>query len=309
MQDHVLIAGANGRFGRAAAHAFGEAGWDVSLFARSEPKVMSGNMRWIRGDALDEDAIRSAAKGASLVVNAVSLPLARWSTDLPALTASILQAAYQAAATVIVPGNVYNFGQEMPELLHEDVPQLARGTLGRARVQMEKEYKAAAAKGLQTIILRAGDFIEQGQTGNWFDAQITAQIASGRVKYPGPLDAMHSWAYLPDLAHATRLLAEKRSELEHFETVGFPGFSLTGQYLIEALERICGRDLKVGTVPWNLLKLVSLFKPDFKGILEMSYLWHVPHRIDGGRFTSLLPHFRPTQIDDALRAALADRLR
>jgi hypothetical protein len=37
----------------------------------------------------------------------------------------------------------------------------------------------------------------------------------------------------------------------------------------------------------------------------MSYLWRVPHAIDGGKLARTLPDFRPTPLATALAEALA----
>ncbi|MEP2987903.1 MAG: NAD(P)H-binding protein [Parasphingorhabdus sp.] len=308
MTKTVLIVGANGRFGRAAAQAFADKNWSIKLYARSKPIVHFAAHKWVNADALDQTVLNYAAEGCDVIVNALTPPYSEWTEIIPRLTASIINASHHSGATIMVPGNIYNYGPSMPVLLKEDTPQLATGSLGLARIKMENEYEDAVKDGIQTIILRGGDFIERAVTGNWFDSQITPKIAKGKIIYPGPLDSMHCWAYLPDMARALVGLAEKRSTLAAFETIGFPGFSMSGTEFVKTLERVSGRSLKIGKFPWNIAKILSLINPDIQGVLQMSYQWCTPHMIDGGKFDELVPGFVSTAVDDAFRDAVADRI-
>lgn len=305
MEQEVLVVGANGRIGRAALDAFLEAGWKVRAFVRSgsADRVRSG-VTIFEGDAFDARAVAAAAEGADLIVNALNPPYERWTTDLPRITASILHAAKESGASVILPGNVYNYGEGMPETLREDTPHAPTTRKGALREEMEAAYRRAAAEGVQTIVVRAGDYIEQEQTGNWFDSYIANKVDKGVVTYPGPLDRVHSWAFLPDVARAMVGLAEARSSLDAFDTFGFAGFSITGAELIAAIETAAGRSLEVKKFPWPIIRLLGLFSPAMREVIEMRYLWDVPHAVDGAKLARTLPDFRPTELGSAMADAL-----
>jgi len=305
MPGNILIVGAKGRFGRAAVTAFHTAGWHVRAFARSwdSERPLAGVDR-ITGDAFDADSLTDAAKGCDVIVNALNPPYPRWAHDLPRMTASVLKAAMATGTTVMVPGNVYNYGAEMPESLNEQTAHAPTTRKGRLRVEMEQAYARAAGNGVQTLILRAGDFIERRQTGNWFDAHIADKISKGRMMYPGPLDKGHAWAYLPDVARAMVDLAERRHDCAPFDEFSFPGFGLTGQELINLLERLSGRALTVRGMPWPLIRLLGLVMPMMREVAEMAYLWRTPHAIDGSKLAAALPDFQGTPVDVAFADAL-----
>ncbi len=308
MMGKVIILGAKGRFGRAAMHAFQADHWQVTAFARAKFGELNEQINFIKGDASDVDALSQAASGHDVIINALNPPYEKWPQLLPRLTRNVIEAARNSGATVMVPGNVYNFGSNMPVELTEATPQEPSNWLGRLRTELEEAYAIAADDGVRTIILRGGDFIERSQTGNWFDSQITNKVDKGRVTYPGPLDRVHSWAYLPDMARALVGLANRRSDFAMFETFGFPGYSLTGQALIEALCQVAGQRLKVGSMPWPLLRALSLVVGNLKGVVAMSYLWQVAHRIDGTKLQTALSDWQPTPLNLALTDAIADRI-
>lgn len=306
MSHQVIILGAKGRFGRAAAKAFVAAGWRVRGFARNWPKETFGaGVERIEGDAFDPAALIAAADGCDVIVNALNPPYERWRQDLPRLTHSVIEAAKAAKATVMIPGNVYNYGKEMPSILTEKTPHLPTAQKGKMRCAMEATYARAGNDGVQTIILRAGDFIERQQTGNWFDTYIAAKVGQGKATYPGPLDRVHAWAYLPDMARAMVGLAETRTSLPRFEEFGFEGLNLTGYELIAAMEATSGRPLKVQGMPWSILRFVGLIAPKIREVVEIRYLWDVPHAIDGSRLARTLPEFERTPPSSVFVDALA----
>jgi nucleoside-diphosphate-sugar epimerase len=204
----------------------------------------------------------------------------------------------------MLPGNVYNYGEGMPPVLREDTPHVPTTRKGRLREEMEEAYRQASARGVQTIVLRAGDFIERKATGNWFDTYVANKVDKGIVTYPGPLDRVHAWAYLPDLARAMVGLAAVRESLGAFETIGFGGFSLTGAELVETMERALERPLKLKRFPWGLVRLMGPFSAPMREVVEMRYLWKVPHEIDGSKLARILPDFQPTACVTAIHEAL-----
>ena len=162
---------------------------------------------------------------------------------------------------------------------------------------------AAAHRGVQSVVIRAGEFIGGG-VGNWFDNTITKSIGKGRLTYPGRGDVTHAWAYLPDLARAFVAVAAVRANLPAHLRLHFPGYTLTGDELCAALGRVAGRPLRVGGMPWPLLRAISPLVPILREIVEMRYLWEVPHALDGGALQAMIGETPVTPLDDALRAAL-----
>jgi len=284
MQQTVLILGANGRFGRNAAEAFWNAGWAVRLFDRAR------------------DDLEHAARGADVIVAAWNPLYPDWADQLPGLHSRIQAAAKASGATVIVPGNVYIFGAQTPLPWGPQSTHAASNPLGRLRIEMEQSYRRS---GVRTIVLRAGDFIDTEASGNWLDKMILPKLGKGRLSYPGDLDAVHAWAYLPDLARAAVALAERRNDLAPFEDVGFAGYTLTARQMAGILSDIAGLDVSAQKMSWWPLHLTRPFWPMARCLIEMRYLWDLPHLLDGTRLNELCPGLPQTPVEEALRAAAA----
>lgn len=300
----VIVLGAKGRFGRAAVAAFANAGWSVTAFGRNWDTAPTDRVKRIEGNAKDAAALAKACQGQAIIVNAINPPYEKWAGELPDLTRSIIAAVRASGATVIIPGNVYNYGAGMPETFAENTAWAPTTRKGKLRVEMERSYRDA---GVPTIVLRGGDFIEREKTGNWFDSYIAAKAHLGKTTYPGPLDQVHAWAYLPDMARAVVALAERRHRFAPFEEFLFEGYNLTGAELVELIAEATGRPQKVSRLPWPILRLIALFSPQVREVIEMRYLWEVPHGADGSKLRAAIPEFEPTPARDAIKAALVQQ--
>lgn len=292
----VIVLGAKGRFGRAAVEAFTRAGWAVTRAGRG----LSGE-NCVDVDATDAQALLNVCTGHEVIAHAVNPPYDRWQHTVPKLTNAIITAARGTDATVMIPGNVYNYGRLLPPVLSEGTPWVANTRKGGIRIRMEQAYRNS---GVQTIVLRGGDFIDIMQSGNWFESHIAPKASQGKLTYPGPRDLEHAWAFLPDMARAMVGLAEKRDQFSTFEEFGFEGYALTGNELIAHVENVVGKQMRVSRLPWAAIWLMGLWNPLMREVSEMRYLWHRPHAIDGAKLRAALPAFQPTPVEEALSAFL-----
>jgi nucleoside-diphosphate-sugar epimerase len=303
----VLVLGAAGRFGGACVQAFADAGWQVLAQARRPLDMLPTGTRTLTVDLGDTAALAKAAADARAVVHAVNPLYTEWAQRMLPLARQGMAVAAQLDACFMLPGNVYNYGRRMPTLLNEDTPMAPDTEKGRLRVALEDEI--AAWPGLRSVVIRAGDFFGSG-IGSWIDLMIAKSIGRGRVVYPGPTDRVHAWAYLPDLACAF-VAAATRDDLPRVTRLHFAGYTLTGEQLSAGIEQaasrlgiVPARGWRRGGVPWPLIRAAGLFVPMLREIARMSYLWSVPHALDGTRLAQVLGALPQTPIEVALEASL-----
>ena len=241
VSKRILILGAAGRIGRTAAEAFRDAGWEVASLVRgtSAERVASGT-QVVEVDARDTESVAEAAQGMDVILHALNPPYTEWPTLVPQLAEAAIAAARASGATLVLPGNVYNYGTDMPPVIDETTPMHPTSRKGALRVALEDRLRDA---GIRCIVLRAGDFYGAGEegAGSWFDRVIIRYVEQGRLTYPGPLNVVHAWAYLPDLAATLVRLVEARAQFGEFETFGFPGHAVTGAEMTRAIEQALHR--------------------------------------------------------------------
>ena len=169
---HALILGPSGKIGTHSDAAFRHAGWTVAHYRRGTDMI-------------------AAAKGADVIVNGLNPPnYHAWDRIVPEITAKVIAAAHASGATVIVPGNVYNFGDQ-PGTLTETTPHRPNSRKGQIRVEMEQSYRDS---GVQTLILRAGNFIDPNRNGDVMSLVCFKSIARGRITALGDPAAVQAYA-------------------------------------------------------------------------------------------------------------------
>jgi len=304
-QRRVLVLGANGRLGRAAVEAFAAAGWQVLAQARQAPReALPANACALQADALDVPSIVQAARGVAVIVHALNPDYARWDALLPPLTDAVLKIAEATGATLMLPGNVYNFGSQLPPVLSETTPFVGDHAKARQRITLEGRMQASAVR---SIVIRAGDYL--GGSGTWFDLAMTKGLAKGRLTHMGATDLTHAWAYLPDLAQVFVRVAERVLEqpaaLPAHSTLHYAGLTLTGAQLQAAIETAWGQPLRAARFPWWSLKLLALVMPMMRALLTMRYLWQRPHQLDDSKLRALIGRVPQTPATEVMRRCLA----
>lgn len=283
MTNTVLILGPSGKIGRNAAQAFAAAGWNVRPYKRGTDMT-------------------AAAIGADVIVNGLNPPnYENWEENIPRITKQVIAAAKASGATIIIPANVYNFG-DYPGVWDENTPHRATTRKGKIRIEMEEAYRRS---GLPVILLRAGNFIDPTGTDDVFKLVLLRSIKKGRVTRMGRTDIPQSYCYVPDWANAAVQLAEKRDQLAQFEDIPFPGHTFTMQELKDTLETQLDRPLRFETFPWWILPILRPFWAVAAELPEMRYLWNLGHQLSGEKFSRLLPDFTATPFEHVVASGLS----
>ncbi|MGO9135698.1 MAG: NAD-dependent epimerase/dehydratase family protein [Methylovirgula sp.] len=303
--------GATGGFGSEMARRLMAHGWQVRALNRNPAKIHKpiAGVDWRAGDAMNRDDVVAAAEGAALIVHAVNPPGYRgWRGLALPMLENTIAAAEAAGARILFPGTVYNYGPDAFPLIAEDAPQRPTTRKGAIRVEMEARLRAASERGVRVLILRGGDWFGPELTGNsWFGA---ALVKPGqRVKaivYPGKREVGHAWAYLPDIAETALRLIARDAELPNFAMFHFDGHWFPrGVEIAEAVRTATGNArLPIRPFPWIVVWLAAPFVETFREMLEMTYLWRQPVRLDNRKLVSFLDEEPHTPTVEAVRTTL-----
>jgi nucleoside-diphosphate-sugar epimerase len=220
----VAILGAAGRIGEAATKAFLAAGWRVRGIARgAKVSTLADGVEPVTADAFDRQSLIDACNGADVILHALNPSYDKWAETVMPLAENVLAAAEASGATVMIPGNVYNFGTHIGIDTSETDPMRPDVEKGKIRVDMESLFeRAARTRGVRTVIVRAGDFFGGERPESWLDLMILRDLKNDKFAWPGSWDAVHAFAYLPDLAKAFVKVAEKRARVSCVRAVAFP---------------------------------------------------------------------------------------
>lgn len=300
----IAVIGANGRAAREVAKAFRDAGWSVRAITRKGDITLSG-VENVRGDAFDAASLTAATRGCDFVFHGVNPLYTQWRETVLPMMASTIAAARANGATILLPGNVYNYGKTLPRRLGDETPFAGDHEKAQLRIAMERMLEEASAEGVRSIVLRAGDYFGGEGRGSWFDLAVTSKLAAGKLVWPAQGGIVHAWAYLPDFARAFVAVAERARNLPAFSVFCFEGHNVTMEQLHAAIEKAAGRRLSRSMFPWWLLRLASPFAPMMRELVIMSYLWRRPHALTGGGLEAVTGALPRTPLEQAAGEALA----
>ena len=313
----VLILGASGRLGAVCTKAFAGAGWRVIAQTRKTPTAQwpDGVTALVTGDTPIKQ-FTAELQNIDVVVHAMNPAYtnAAWTAQVPAMMTLAIEVARSLNATLMFPGNVYNFGANMPKLLDESAAQHPTAVKGKLRVDVESALRQATqTAGLRAVVIRAGDFFGSG-SGSMFDQVSVSKIKKGTFTHSGPLDVATPWAYLPDLAQTFVAVAKQRQQLADFEVLHFAGHNINGRDWLGALQPLAvanrwvanGQALETAALPWRVMRVIGLFNPALASLAEMRYLAETPHALDNTRLRKLIGTEPHTPLAQATAGALTE---
>lgn len=273
--NNVLIVGINGTFGREVAIALRAKGMKVSALMRNPsrlPATLEG-VQVFQGDVLDPAALAQACEGADAIVYGVNPPNYDWKTKAKAYLESVAAIAEQQKLTLVFPGNVYNYDPADGPEFDEQAAQHPRTEKGEIRKAMEHRLQVAAERGAKVIILRMGDFIARDAKSSWLAALIRVRKNCIELASPGPETSRRTWAYVPDAAEVVVRLLERADALNAFNLFHFKGMQLSARDMADSLADAYGKQVRIKSFPWWLIRLLTPFSTLFHGLYEMRYLW------------------------------------
>ena len=287
MAGRVLVLGASGNFGSNAAREYAAAGWEVARYRRGTDMT-------------------AAARGAGLIVNALNPPMYHaWARLIPQITRDVLAAARASGATVLVPGNVYVYGDQ-PGPWGPDTPHRPVAGKGRVRAEMEAAYRAAAAEGVRTILLRAGDYVDAGSAATILNMVVLKPLAKGKIVALGRPEARRAYAHLPDMARAAVALAGMRADLPAFADLPFADHHFSVADLAAEIGRQTGRAPRVTAFAWWQLRLAAPVWELARELREMRYLYDLDHALDPAPLAAVLgPQVPHTPFAEVVAAHLS----
>ena len=308
----ALVLGATGGIGGHVAQVLQQRGWHVRGLHRDPAAARTrrpdARIDWVAGDAMNAADVAAAARGAAVIVHAVNPPGYKdWDRLVLPMLDHTIAAARAEGARIVWPGTVYNHGPDAFPLLTEVSPEHPATRKGTIRVEMEARLRRAAATGVRSLVVRAGDFFGPQPGNGWFaQALVKPGQPVTAVANPGEPGVGHAWAYMPDVAETMVRLLEREADLAPFDTFHMAGhWDPDGQAMTASIARVVGRpDLPVRRVPWWLFTLASPFVTVFREMREMRYLWQQPVRLDNTKLATFLGAEPHTPIDDAVRHTL-----
>jgi nucleoside-diphosphate-sugar epimerase len=285
MQGDILIIG-YGPIGKAILTAL--AGRPVRIAQRHRPPDLPKDIGFVACDVLDEQSVRSVARGAAQIILAIGFPYNAklWRTAWPIAMSNVLAAAEAEQARLLFVDNLYMYGpQTMP--LREDMPLQDYGSKPAVRAQITRLWQAAHDTGrVRVTALRAPDFYGPGVAQQSALGEMAlGKLARGQkpMLFMNP-DLPHAFAYVPDIARGIVTLLDAPDN-DYGQAWHIPcAETKTPRQILALGAAILGRPLTLSTIPMWSWPLIGLFVPALGEVVEMRFQWDRPYEVESSKF-------------------------
>jgi nucleoside-diphosphate-sugar epimerase len=131
-----------------------------------------------------------------------------------------------------------------------------------------------------------------------------AAVKGGTANLVGPLDKLHEFVFVPDVGPVVVRLIDTPGAWGH--VWHFAGAGVTSQRaMVDEIARQTGRPLKVRAAGKWLLRVLGLFNPLLREMVEMHYLLTEPLIMDDSALQKLIGPIAKTPYPEGIRQTLA----
>jgi nucleoside-diphosphate-sugar epimerase len=303
---NIAIFGAAGAIGPVAAAELLVRGHRVRVVGRNPATlaaVAPGAEPFV-ADLMDPAGARAAADGMDAILYAVGVPYNHFELHGPMTRSAIAGAQAAGVRQLIHISNVYPYGRPQTDCVAETHPRHPQTRKGQWRKEQEDLILAAHdPNGLQTLIVRPPDFYGPTAANSMIAYAIKSILDGKPADLLAPVNTPHEWIYVPDLAPVIADLFERPDAFGEAYNIAGPG-TLTVRQFAGKLFAAMNRPVRVREAGPTLLRIMGLFNPLMRELVEMSYLYETPVILDDSKLHAVLGAIHKTSYDDGIRATV-----
>src|SRR5215203_2365715 len=257
----------------------------VRMVNRSGRVSVPEGVEVVGGDATDEAFAREASEGASLVYFALNPPYDKWPELFPPLQAGVLEGASSAGAKLVAVENLYIYGTTGGRPITEDLPYAPNTRKGTVRARMSEELIEAHKSGkVRVAVGRASDFFGPRVLTSAAGEQVFGRAVAGKsAQVAGDPDQPHTYTYAPDIGKGLVVLGEREEALGRAWHLPSPE-TVTTRRFVEMIFEEAGGPARIQTAPKFVLRVMGLFNPPLREMIEMLYEFEEPFVVDHSAF-------------------------
>lgn len=308
--DRIALFGAAGAIGRSIAAELRAKGLPYRAVGRGRQELerhfgADPRAEIVTWNPDDPASVRAAARGVDTIFYLVGVPY--WQFELhPRLMRKTLDGAIaEGVQRIFLIGTVYPFGYARSERVSEDHPREPHTFKGRMRKEQEDLVLAADAAGsIRGTILRLPDFYGPGVERSFLASAFQAASEGGRAQLVGPIDTLHEFVYVPDTGPVALALAgEPRAYGRAWNFAGPE--AITVRAFVERIFQAAGHKPKYVVANKTMLRVMGLFSPLMREMVEMNYLFQTAVIMDDSAIHRLLGNIQKTSYEDGIRQTLS----
>jgi nucleoside-diphosphate-sugar epimerase len=303
------LIGAAGAIGNSIAAAIRSQGHTYRVVGRNRAQLekhfgadpLAESVAW---NPDDPASVRSACRGVDTLIYLVGVPYDQFQLHPVLMQKTLDGAIAEGVKRIVLIGTVYPYGRPTSQTVNENHPRAPHTFKGRMRKAQEDLLLKAHAEGkIQGTVVRLPDFYGPGVEANFLHSLFQAAARGGVANMIGPIDVPHEYVYVPDVGPVVLALAAKPEAYGRWWNFAGAG-AITQREIADKAFALAGRPPKIRVAGKTMLRLIGLFKPFMREMVEMYYLLTTPVLMDDRALCSLLGNVHKTSYEDGIRASL-----
>lgn len=227
-----------------------------------------------------------------------------WQSQWPLIMNNFITACKENNCKLVFFDNVYSYGYVNGKMI-EETPYNPTSKKGEVRAKIaEMLMNEIKAGNIEALIARSADFYGPKAVLGLLNIMLFANMKNGKkAQWMGDIDAFHSITYTPDAGKALALLGNSPQAYNQVWHLPTSDEFVSGRKAIEITANILNQPYKVQILKKWMLKMVGMFNPTVKELLEMQYQYENDYIFDSSKFQQNFS-FKPTTYEIGIKESL-----
>ncbi len=302
----IALFGAAGAIGNSIATALREQKQPYRVVGRNRAELEKSFGSDPRAEIVtwnpdDPASVRAACRDVNTLIYLIGVPYNHFELHPVLMQKTLDGAIAEGVDRLVLVGTVYPYGRPQTPRVTEDHPREPHTFKGRKRREQEDILLKAHSEGrIKATILRLPDFYGPKVERSFLDLLFKAAGTGGTADMIGPIDRPHEFVFVPDVGPVVLALAAKPEAYGKWWNFAGPG-AITQREIAEKVFALAGRKPKLRVAGKNMLRVVGVFNPIMRELVEMHYLITDPVLMDDTALHRLLGTVRKTPYDEGIR--------
>lgn len=282
---------------------------NIRLVSRNPQKINPGD-ELFTADLIKADEVLKAVEGSEIVYLTVGLKYSVkiWQNTWPVIVKNVIDACVKHKSKLVFFDNIYMYDKDHLNPMNEETPINPPSKKGKVRAKIaQMVLNAGKEQGLQVLIARAADFYGPGIKGN---SVLTETVFNNlkmgkKANWLGSIKYKHSFTYTPDAGKAVAMLGntpDAYGQVWHLPTTSDP---FTGKEWIESIAKELGVKPKYQVASKFMVKLLGLFVPVMRELVEMIYQYDRDYVFDSNKL-EIKFNFKPTPYLEGIKTIIKE---
>lgn len=270
------------------------------------PKRINPSDELAAADLLSYEQTEKAVAGSEVVYLLAGLKydVKVWQDQWPRIMKNVIDACKKHNSKLVFFDNVYSYGRVTGPMT-EEAPFNPCSKKGEVRANIATMLlNEVKAKNVRGMIVRGADFYGPGALLSMTYETVSQKIKANKgPQWLGDPKKIHTFTYTPDAGKCVAMLGNTPSAFNQTWHALTSKEKITGEEYVRIACEIAGRPYRIQALPKFGVRLVGLFVPVLREMVEMMYQFENDYLFDSTKFEKAF-NIQATSYREGIAATL-----